>query len=103
MRLRWGSRLGGIGASAKGRAAVGDGGLCFGAEGPQEDCEHGRGGGHRAVVFVERHGGIDVAITQAIAVGEEKIFLAHMRQGARKGLGIPAPSARRIRFFATVE
>ena len=42
------------------------------------------------MVFVERHGGIDVAITQAIAVGEEKIFLAHMRQGARKaaaGLG----------------
>ena len=43
---------------------------------------HGCGGGHRAVTFMKLHRSIDVAIAQAIAVGEKEILLAHMRQGA---------------------
>ena len=51
-------------------------------------------GGHRAVTSMKLHRSIDVAIGQAIAVGEKEILLAHT-QGARGG--------RRFGFRASIE
>ena len=71
-------------------AESGDGAFADGELAEATGGFHGGSGGDCPVGFVKLDGGVEVAVGDAVAIGEQEIFILHMRQSAREttaGLG----------------